>query len=244
MDVQIPNGAGPFPAVVYLPGGGFNVAPRQISLDRRTYVAEAGFVVASVQYRTVDDGIYADAARDVKTAIRFLREHEDRFHVDGRHVALWGDSAGGYLAALAGAARNVPAFEPPGDGPATQVDAVVDVYGLSDLTRIAEDFDFAERFRHFRPSYSESEFVNGKDSGRNLIDDPEAQRANPITYIDDLAPPFLLFHGSADRVVSPSQTLLVHQALRRAGVPSTRYVVVGAGHGGRRGPAARSWTSS
>ena len=234
MDVQVPHGPGPFPAVVYVPGGGFNVAPRQTSLDRRTYVAEAGFVVASITYRTVEDGIYADAARDVNTAIRFLRAQQPRFRIDGRHIALWGDSAGGYLAALTAAARKVAAFGPRGRGPTTRVDAVVDVYGLSDLTRIAADFDAAEQFRHLAPSYSESQFVNGKNSGRNLIDDAEAQRANPITYIDAQTPPFLLFHGSADTVISPSQTLLLHQALRRAGVSSTRYVVAGAGHGGRQ----------
>ena len=55
--------------------------------------------------------------------------------------------------------------------------------------------------------------------------------ANPITYIRANAPPFLIFHGNQDRMVSPSQTLILHEALMAAGVRSTRYVVDGAGHG-------------
>ena len=44
-------------------------------------------------------------------------------------------------------------------------------------------------------------------------------------------PPFLLLHGSADTLISPSQTLLLHEALLADGVESTRYVLTGAGHG-------------
>jgi fermentation-respiration switch protein FrsA (DUF1100 family) len=38
-------------------------------------------------------------------------------------------------------------------------------------------------------------------------------------------------HGSKDRLVSPSQTLMLHNALLSAGAHSTRYVLDGADHG-------------
>ncbi len=41
----------------------------------------------------------------------------------------------------------------------------------------------------------------------------------------------LLMHGTADTLVSPSQTDLLYQALQKAGVPSERYLVKGAQHG-------------
>jgi dipeptidyl aminopeptidase/acylaminoacyl peptidase len=44
--------------------------------------------------------------------------------------------------------------------------------------------------------------------------------SDPVTYIDSSTPPFLLFHGTDDRFVSPSQTLTLHNALRAAGVDS------------------------
>ncbi|MCU1701656.1 MAG: Alpha/beta hydrolase fold-3 domain protein [Mycobacterium sp.] len=55
--------------------------------------------------------------------------------------------------------------------------------------------------------------------------------------------PFLFFHGSDDRIVSPSQTLLLHNALRAAGADSTRYVIDGAGHGDLGG-SAQLWSTT
>jgi dipeptidyl aminopeptidase/acylaminoacyl peptidase len=67
---------------------------------------------------------------------------------------------------------------------------------------------------------------------KSIIDDPTAvARANPVTYVDCADPASLLFHGDNDRLVSPSQTLLVHNALRASGTDSTRYVLRGANHG-------------
>lgn len=74
--------------------------------------------------------------------------------------------------------------------------------------------------------------VNGPASGKSLSDDPAAAAAaNPISYVSIAAPPFLLLHGSADNLVSPSQTLILHEALRAAGASSARYVLRDAGHG-------------
>jgi dipeptidyl aminopeptidase/acylaminoacyl peptidase len=56
-------------------------------------------------------------------------------------------------------------------------------------------------------------------------------------------------HGTDDRIVSPSQTLLLHNALRAAGANSTRYVIDGAGHGdlaavGDNAKSAHLWSTT
>jgi acetyl esterase/lipase len=56
-------------------------------------------------------------------------------------------------------------------------------------------------------------------------------QADPASRITAETPPFLLLHGDDDRIISPSQTARLHQALRAAGVESTRYVLKGGGHG-------------
>ena len=69
-------------------------------------------------------------------------------------------------------------------------------------------------------------------AGGSVLTDPDAvAKANPINYVRPDAAPFLLLHGTADTIISPSQTLLPHTALRAAGVPSTRYLLEGANHG-------------
>lgn len=222
LDLLVPPGDGPFPLVVFVPGGGFIVSPRSGALPRRTFVAQRGIAVASIEYRTLRHGVWSHAVSDVRAALAFLGGWAPRLGIDVERVALWGESAGGYLAAMA--------VTGPG---AVAVRGVVDVFGLSDLSQVAMDFDDEERRRHHTAEIPEAMFVFGRDSGMTIDDDPaEVQRANPVARIDGREPPFLLLHGEIDGLVSPGQTLLVHRALRAHGVASTRAVVIGAGHYG------------
>ena len=223
MDVQVPAAKGNRrPLVVYVPGGGFILSAKEGALNLRTYVAEAGFVVASIQYRTVSVGAnYRDGISDVKSAVRYLRANAERFGIDPRKVAVWGESAGGYLAAMVGVTNGDPSFEVGADPHQSgAVQAVVDKFGTSDMTRIASDFD-----PQTQANYSNENAIMA------YVGADVSTAANPLHYIKSDDPPFLIFHGSDDRLVSPSQTLLLHNALRAAGVHSTRYVLDGAGHG-------------
>jgi acetyl esterase/lipase len=222
LDILVPQPPGDRPLVLYVTGGGFSRAPKEAALNLRTYVAEAGFVVASLQYRTDSDGAtYKDGITDVKSAVRFLRAHAKEFGIDIEHVAVWGESAGGYLAAMAGLTNGSKAFES-GENldQRSDVQAVVDKFGASDISQIAADFDARAKADYARAN-SVTRYV-GQDVGT---------RANPLTYVRADAPPFLIFHGTKDRLVSPSQTLVLHNALLAAGAHSTRYVLDGADHG-------------
>ncbi|NNE11954.1 MAG: alpha/beta hydrolase, partial [Ilumatobacter sp.] len=89
------------PIVVFVPGGGFVQSPRRSALLRRAAVAAAGFVVVSIEYRTLRHGTAFDGVSDVAAAIEWARTAAPEFGGDRARVALWGESAGGYLAALA-----------------------------------------------------------------------------------------------------------------------------------------------
>jgi acetyl esterase/lipase len=233
MDIQAPQGVSRAPLVVYVTGGGFISAGKTNGLNLRSYVAEAGFVVASVEYRTVSDGAtWVDGVSDVKAAIRYLRAHADQYRIDPARVAVWGESAGGYLASLVGVTAGMSEFDV-GENldQSSAVRAVVDKFGPSDLARLSDDFDPATRRAWLAPETAAARYA-GVGAGRSLLDNPSAVAgADPITYVDRSDPPFLLMHGSADTLVSPSQTLLLHTALRAAGVDSTRLVLTGANHG-------------
>jgi acetyl esterase/lipase len=223
MDVQIPTPRGKrHPLVIYVPGGGFMIAAKEQALNLRTYVADVGFVVASVQYRTMLNGAtFRDSVADVKSAIRYLRANARKYDIDAGRIAVWGESAGGYIASMVGVTNGVRSFDVGNDlDQKSDVQAVVDKFGPSDVSKIAADFD-----PQLQASYQANNpfipYLEGK----------AATAANPLTYIKPTAPPFLIFHGSQDRLISPSQTLLLHNALVAAGVRSTRYVLEGAGHG-------------
>jgi acetyl esterase/lipase len=232
MDILIPEPVRKRTVVVYVPGGGFVVAGKEGALNLRTYVAEAGFAVASVQYRTTRDGAtYRDGVEDIKAAIRYLRANADKYGIDAAAVAVWGESAGGYLAAMVGVTNHNSTFEAGADlNQSSDVQGVIDDFGASDISKIAADFDAGTQ----HAIYANEGLVQyiGKASDANRLDTGIATTAaNPLRYIQATAPPFLIFHGNQDRLVSPSQTLILHDALVAAGVRSARYVVDGAAHG-------------
>jgi acetyl esterase/lipase len=234
LDLLVPESTGRKPLVIWFPGGGFVVAHKGGSPDHRAYVAEAGYVVASVEYRTVTQGAtYNDGVADAKSAIRYLRANASRYDIDPGNVAVWGESAGAYIAAMVGTTNGIPQFDVGANlDQSSDVQAVIDQFGPSDLSTSGADFDLAFQQRATAPGNHIAQWVLGPGTKQSISDDPAAvARANPASYIDALDPPFLLFHGSADRLVSPTQTLLVHNTLRAKGVDSTRYVVLGADHG-------------
>jgi len=238
MDVLMPRVAAKLPAVVFIPGGGFFDDDTSRYIQQRVKIAEAGYAVACIEYRIIPQGTYKEAVADVKSAIRYLRAHADEFHIDGERIAVMGDSAGGYLAALTGTTIGNPDFEEGANlEQSSAVCAVIDLYGLSDLNLIDADFPDAVQQMHDCESSSQSLFVNGLTFANHRgcsvsANAATARAANPLTYISGDEPPFLLMHGDKDVLVSPSQTEILHQALVDHGVESTRYVVRGADHAG------------
>ena len=80
---------------------------------------------------------------------------------------------------------------------------------------------------HNFPDSPESQLVGGP-----IQDNPEeVAKANPITYLSQDAPPFLIVHGDRDMVVPYHQGELLAAALQDAGVDVTLHPVEGAGHG-------------
>ncbi|MEV3875218.1 alpha/beta hydrolase [Streptomyces sp. NPDC049906] len=236
LDVQTPTaGGGPRPLVVFVPGGGFITSNKASSPGRRTHLAERGYAVASIEYRTIQDGAtYVDGVADVKAAIRFLRAHAAEYGLDPHRVAVYGESAGGYLASMVGTTGGVSGFEAgPHQDQSSRVQAVVNWYGPSDLSKTPADFDPATRAAQENSTDdARVKYVLGPNDPTRLLDAPAAvAAADPATYASPDDAPFVHFHGSVDRIVSPSQSLLLHHALLAKGVPTTRFLVEGAGHG-------------
>jgi acetyl esterase/lipase len=234
MDIQVPKTGGKKPLVIYITGGGFMVASQTGNLDQRTYVAEQGYVVASISYRTIADGAtYKDGVSDVKSAIRYLRAHADQYGIEGSKVSVWGQSAGGYLAAMTGVTSGHKEFDS-GDNldQSSDVQAIVDEFGPSNLSKLGDDYDAAAKEENTAPGNFTAQWVYGPGTKESVAQyTKEVAAADPDSYVSSSTPPFVLLHGSADPLVSPSQTLELSKALKARGVDATRYVVEGASHG-------------
>ena len=217
LDACVPDGPGPFPAVILVHGGAWNsgdktggsgkglIAPMFEPLTR------GGFVWFSINYRLAPQHPYPACIEDVETAIRWVKVHAAEFHVDPNRIALSGESAGGHLVALA-AVRAAGA---------TRVAAVVPFYGPFDLVGGLRAGDL------LRPPLQQL-------FGSEKLDRATAVRlheASPIEHVKPGLPPFLLVHGSEDARVSHRQSEDFQAALRKAGVTCDLITVPGGGHG-------------
>lgn len=238
MDIMQPKTKEKLPAIVFVTGGGFINANKDSYIQQRMDLAEAGYVVASIQYRVAPTVQFPKPLEDVKAAVRYLRANADKYNIDANKIGLLGGSAGGYLVAMGGATNGQKQFDV-GDNlhVSSDVQAVVDTYGLSDLTKVGADYSPEIQKKHMSPGATEALWVNGSPvfggvDGGIMADPAKTELANPIHYISDKTPPFLLMHGSKDTAVSPSQTYILQQALQQKGIPAERYVVANAPHGG------------
>jgi acetyl esterase/lipase len=236
MDVIQPYSPEPLPAVLFITGGGFMDAPKTKFIGQRVDMARAGYVVASIDYRTVPMISFPGPLEDGKTAVRYLRTNAKKFGIDPEHIAVMGESAGGWIAAMVAATNGVKKFDTAEYADqSSDVQAAVDFYGLSDLTAVGADFSKEIQKAHESPAVPEAMLVNGipfQAGGSILSDLKKAVEANPITYISKQTPPFLIMNGDADNVVSPSQSTKLQEALVKHGIDSTHYVVKGADHAG------------
>ncbi|MGO8675008.1 MAG: alpha/beta hydrolase fold domain-containing protein [Limisphaerales bacterium] len=194
------------------------------------YLLSKGFAVASIQYRFSSDAIWPAQAYDCKAAIRFLRANAGKYHLDPDHFGVGGDSAGGHLAAFVGTSGQAKEME--GDlghpGVSSRVQAVVDWFGPTDLTLMGQQSGPHSIIQHDAPNAPEARLLGGPVQEKRDL----ARTANPLTYIDKNAPPFLIMHGDSDRVVPLGQSVVLAKALIEAGGEVTMKTIHGADHEG------------
>lgn len=234
MTLFVPRTKEKKPAVLYFPGGGFTSADHEKFLEMRYALARAGYVVAACEYRAVPNKFPA-LLEDAKAAVRWMRAHASEFGVDADRIGLLGDSAGGYVVQMAGATNGEKNWDV-GDFKevSSDVQAVVSIYGISDLTTIGEGI--GKENVHASAAVTEALLLNGpafKDfAGASVNADPQkAKAASPIGHVDGTEPPFLLMHGSGDKVVSPLQSKKMFEALQNKKVEAEYVLVRGAEHG-------------
>ncbi len=111
------------------------------------------------------------------------------------------------------------------------VQAVVDMFGSGDLARWRRTS--TRRHRNSSAARTTACVVRVRPGERHDVRGRPGRRGQGESgrVRQPLDTPFLFFHGTDDHLISPSQTLTLHNALRAAGIDSTRYVLEGVRHG-------------
>ena len=212
-DMPVRRRVSAWPVVVFVRGSGFGP---QTVLDYLNYyvrIAERGYVVAALQYRSSDIAPFPAQMQDCKTAIRYVRKHAERLRVDADRVALWGDSSGGTTVLQAGFTAD--------SGPDTDdyreysaaVSCIIDWYGVTDMTAM-----------NYYPTIMDNNSPDGA-IGRELggvrsLEHPDlAAAASPITMlsVQSDVPPTLIMHGGRDSDVPFNQSCRLYRRMKELG---------------------------
>ncbi len=231
LDLYLPDQPSdkPLPLMIWIHGGAW-MAGSQAN-PPMLYLVKEGFAVASIQHRFSSHAIWPAQAYDCKAAIRFLRDHAAKYNLDPNYFGVGGDSSGGHLAAFIGTSGDVSEME--GDlgntNISSRVQAVVDWFGPTDFTLMAQQSVPGSMIQHDSPNSPESLLLGGPVQEMLEL----ANTANPLTYIDVNDPPFLIMHGDNDQLVPLGQSVILAKALIDAGIEEvTMKTIHGAQHEG------------
>ncbi|HEX4275762.1 MAG TPA: alpha/beta hydrolase [Bryobacteraceae bacterium] len=210
LDASIPDGSGPFPAVIIVHGGGWVRGDKRIDVAPLFEpLSAAGIAWFSIDYRLASDPFQFGAAiEDVEAAIRFVRKQAAEYRIDPDRIALIGESAGGQLAAMAALNGSV-------------VKAVVAIYTPTDLVSLLKTSDLIPpQIRHS---------LTGTPLEGLLL--TRLAQLSPIEKVRPGMPPFLMIHGTADPLVPFEQSKAMCAKMQAVGASCDLFRVPGGGHG-------------
>lgn len=214
-DFQAPPGEKP-PLLVFSHGGPTSATTSTLKLEIQFWTSR-GFAVVDVNYggSTGYGREYRERLKgqwgivDVDDCVNAAKYLIKQGLVDGERVAIRGGSAGGYTTLCALTFRKF--FK-----------AGASYFGVSDLEALDKDT------HKFESRYNRS-LIGPYPERRDLY-----YARSPIHFADKISCPVIFFQGLEDRVVPPSQSELMVEALRKKGIPVAYIAFEGEQHGFRK----------
>src|SRR3954468_22685045 len=172
--VKHANGA----LVVNMVSAGWNSswAPPEERQARYQALIDKGFTVVALYHASAPRFKVPDAVADVRLGMRHIKLHAADYGADPKRIGVWGASAGGHLALVAGmmADDGNPAAANPLERSGNRVAAVVAYFPPTDLTALLKG----------RPKAGVIDF-----------DDKLFASVSPLFSVDARDPPTLILHG-------------------------------------------------
>lgn len=214
-EVRVPEGQGPFPAVVVVHGGGWVAGNPSGIQSLANHLTANGFLTVNTSYQlaTFDDAGFPTAVDDVVCAVRFARAHPD----SNGTVAIVGHSAGAHLSALAALTGDQYGGDCAIGGDGTP-ERLVGLAGPYDTDRLG---------------IAMIAFFGG---GPNVV--PDAWEEGNPQHQTDANPSLqaLVMYGENDGLVDSDFAVDFHNGLLEGGVDSLLELVEGARHGDMADP--------
>lgn len=205
----------PAPVLVHIHGGSWSGGTRKQQARPLIHaMAQAGWVVVSIDYPLVPAATFPEPILAVHQAVGWIRRNAEELGIDPSSIVLTGGSSGAHLASLAGLTDDHTAWgsRRPEDPP---IAAVVVFYGVFDLLNrhgTRDDWPIIER---------------GLMKARKEAETQRYTEASPVDRVRADAPSFLIIHGRHDSLVPFAESVAFADALRAVSTQSVDLILLG-----------------
>ncbi len=213
-DVYVPQGSGPFPAVLVVHGGGWREGRTRSDMNSiAERLVRRGFVAVNISYRFAPGYRFPAQLHDLQQVLHWMHDNAGTYRVDTDRIGGFGYSAGAHLVSLLATVSEGDDLDKPYGGAETRLDVVVAGGLPSDLRK----FDSGKLVRQFLGGIREEIFS-------------VYEQASPVLHVSPDDPPMFLYHGSWDQLVPVDHARDMYRALQAAGVDAELYIDHSRGH--------------
>lgn len=196
----------PTPTLMYIHGGGWVFGSKDGAANLFLSYVERGWTVVNVEYRMAGNSLASAAVEDARCALRWVYRNAATYHIDTQRIVVLGHSAGGHIALMVGMLPNGSDLDYgcPADAtePSLKVRAIVNWYGISDVTCLLQSPDVRTYALAWTGSQSQAKEF--------------AHKLSPLTYVRPDLPPILTIQGDHDPTVPYLQSVRLQEALSTA----------------------------
>ena len=189
------------PCLIVIHGGSWNSGNSKQLPELNSYLAQAGYHCAAINYRLAPHWNCPAPIEDVDAAITYLRQQADELNIDADNFVLFGRSAGGQVALLAAYTLQQLCIR-----------GVIDLYGPADM--------IWGYMTPTNPLVMNSREVLAKYIGGHYPQMPDKYVASsPIEFVNEQTVPTLIFHGQIDALVFDEHSRRLASKLEQHGIP-------------------------
>jgi acetyl esterase/lipase len=234
MDALIPETKPKNIGVIFIVSASFksgkNATLEEEEKRRRQHWAQGllngGYTLFLVRHGSTPRYFIPEMIPDIRRAIRFIRSRAKDYGIDPNRLGISGASSGGLLALMAAltADDGKADAKDPIERMSCRAQAVVAWFAPSDLINYGGEAGYKDARRLLRPTIFQE--MLGK------VTDLESQlkSISPINFVNGSAPPLLMIHGDADKLVPVQQSQALKAKYDELNRPVKLIVQPGAPH--------------
>ncbi|MCB1228829.1 MAG: alpha/beta hydrolase fold domain-containing protein [Verrucomicrobiae bacterium] len=209
----------PRPLLIFIHGGAWNLGDKAsaITWNLPTVAEKSGYVLASVNFRSIQSAPWPGPAADIMSAINWLSTNGESYGYDGSHITLFGVSSGAHLAAFLSHQAQIPQKTP------NPIASTILVSGAFDLNAYIEETEDLDHEKNTSPLYQFFRLPPRRSAP--LLRGASPQNIPPQSNFSSL-----VVHGDQDALVSPQQSIRYSDFLRHHELDADLKILPGIGH--------------